>query len=180
MIPVGYMAKHVVARPDSLRAERVSTIYSVGCVSPDFAEYIQFWRHNGYWLFDSPQVILELARQNNIDLTGTSLFFYEVFEQQYKGGQWTSFEAEPSFGTDVRVPEQRHLQGYDVVTFSSQTSPECSPLSCNGLAAEVPTNSHCLLDSVDEAQRLLESGAFDDGEPGPYRIFAVYSVPWPA
>jgi len=180
MIPAGYMAKRVVAPPASLRAERVTTIYSVGCMSPDFADYINFWRHNGYWLFDSPQVIVEVAEQNNIDLAGMMLFFYEVFEQQYDNGTWTSFAPEPSFRLDVKVPEQRQLEGYDIVAFSSQTSPECSPLSCNGLAADVPTNSHCLLDSFEETRQLLENGAFHNCEPGPYRIFAVYSVTWPA
>ena len=62
MVPAGYMAKRVVARPDWLPAERVSSIYSVsGCVSDNFAEYITFWRHNGYWLFDSPAVITDVA-----------------------------------------------------------------------------------------------------------------------
>ena len=53
MVPAGYMAKRVVARPDWLPAERVSTIYSVsGCVSNNFADYINLWQHNGYWLFN--------------------------------------------------------------------------------------------------------------------------------
>jgi len=44
MVPAGYMAKRVVARPDWLPAERVSSIYSVsGCVSENFADYINFW-----------------------------------------------------------------------------------------------------------------------------------------
>lgn len=72
------------------------------------------------------------------------------------------------------------LEGYDVVTFVAQTAPECSPLSCNSLASEIETNSRCLLQSVEQAQELLENGTFDDSEPGPYRIFAVYSVAWPA
>ena len=68
---------------------------------------------------------------------------------------------------------------YDVVNFTAQTSPECSPLSCNAVAAEVETNAHCLLQSFDQARMLLENGTFKYSEPGPYRIFAVYSVAWP-
>ena len=78
------------------------------------------------------------------------------------------------------VPEASVLEGYDVVTFYAQTSPECSPLSCNSLASEVETNSHCLLKSFEDARMLLENGTFNDSEPGPRRIFAVYSVEWPA
>jgi len=180
MVPAGYMAKRVVERPDWLPAERVSNIYSLsGCVSANFADYIDFWKHNGYWLFDSPEIIIEIARANKIDFAESVLFFYEIYELQFGSGNWTRFEPEASFGTKVSVPELKVLEGYDVVTFSVQTSPECSPLSCNALAATVETNTHCLLHSFDEARTLLENGTFDDSEPGPYRIFAVYSVPWP-
>jgi len=180
MIPAGYMAKRVVARPTGLPAERVSSIHSVsGCVSKNFADYVSFWKHNGYWLFNSPDVIVEIARENNIDLAGTTLFFYEVHELQFNSGEWTSFQPEPSFVTDVRVPDAKALRGYDVVTFYLQTSPECSPLSCNSLAAEVETNGRCLLQSFEQARTLLENGTFNGSEPGPYRIFAVYSVAWP-
>jgi hypothetical protein len=174
------MAKRVVERPHWFPAERVSSIYSVsGCLSENFAEYINFWKHNGYWLFDSPDIITDLARENNIDLAETMLFFYQVYELQFNSGEWTSFEPEPSFGTDVSLPEAKVLEGYDVVTFYVQTSPECSPLSCNSLAAEVETNTRCLLQSFEQARALLENGTFNDSEPGPYRIFAVYSVAWP-
>jgi hypothetical protein len=180
MVPAGYMAKRVVTRPDWLPAERVSSIYSVsGCLSSDFTDYIGFWRHNGYGLFDAPDIITDIARENRIDLAGTMLFFYEVHERQFKSGEWTSFEPEPSSGTDVSVPAAKALEGYDVVTFSVQTSPECSALSCNSLAAQGETNARCLLQSFEQARTLLEGGAFDNPEPGPYRIFAVYSVAWP-
>lgn len=181
MIPAGYMAKRVVARPDWLPAKHVSSIYSVsGCVAENFADYINFWKHNGYWLFNSADAITEVAQENNIDLSGTVLFFYEVYELQFNSGEWTPFEPEPSFGTNVSLPEAKVLEGYDVVTFYAQTSPECSPLSCNSLAAEVETNTRCLLQSFEQARALLENATFSNSEPGPYRIFAVYSVAWPS
>jgi hypothetical protein len=183
MIPVGYMAKRVKARPEWLPADRVRDVYSVSaCVSRDFADYINFWKHNGYWFFDSPRVILELAQQGSIDLAGTTLFFYEAYERQFvhDRGEWVGFEPERAFPTDVLVPDIRTLEGYDVVTFSAGTSAECSPLSCNALATDVRTNAHCLLDSLERARRLLEDGTFRNAEPGPYRILAVYSTAWPS
>jgi hypothetical protein len=52
MIPVGYMAKQVEPRSEWLQAQQVLDIYSVsGCVSKNFADYIKFWKHNGYWFF---------------------------------------------------------------------------------------------------------------------------------
>ena len=63
-----------------------------------------------------------------------------------------------------------------MVTFNSGAGPGCSPLSCNALAAEVPTNRHCLLQSFEAAMQAIESGRFAHTEPGPFRIIAVYSV----
>ena len=182
MIPAGYMAKNVVSRPEWLKAERVADIYSVSnCTSSNFADYINYWKHNGFWFFDSPEVIRQVAKEHSLDLTRTSLFYYEVHELEYdeNEGLWESFAPEPSFTTQIIEPKAKNLDGYDVVTFSVRTSPECSPLSCNYLATKVETNPHCLLSSLEQAQQLLEQGKFKNTEPGPYRIFAVYSVQWP-
>ena len=182
MIPAGYMAKRVVTRPDWLEAAQVADVYSVsGCTSEEFTEYIKYWKHNGWWFFDSPQAILELARRESIDLAGTTLFFYEVHDQQFvdDSSSWEPVHPEPSLETQVAIPASPTLQGYDVVTFQAGTSPECSPLSCNGMAADVTTNEHCLLPSLDIARGLLEAGTFKNSEPGPFRILAVYSVAWP-
>lgn len=178
MIPVGYMAKRVVPRPDWLRAPEVRDICSVSnCVSPDFMDYIPFWRHNGYWFFDHPQIIQELARENKIDLVDLTFFYYEVYEKEFdeKKKQWQSFEP-ADFPTNVIAPAQKPPIGYDVVSFSVGTNPECSPLSCNHVASEVKTNHHCLLESFNDAKQSLESGRFDHSEPGPFRIFAVYTI----
>lgn len=182
MIPAGYMAKQVATRPEWLRADRVVDIYSVSsCMSNDFADYINYWKHNGYWLFDSPEVIREVAKENSLVLTNAGLFYYEVHDQEYDEDEksWKPFAPEPSFKTEIIRPSSKTLEGYDVVTFYAHTSPECSPLSCNSLASEVETNRHCLLPSFEKAKELLEEGKFKNSEPGPYRIFAVYSVQWP-
>ena len=58
MIPAGYMAKRVQNRPNGFENTGIVDIYSVsGCISKNFADYIKFWKHNGYWFFDSPQII---------------------------------------------------------------------------------------------------------------------------
>ena len=182
MSPAGYMAKRVEQSPDWLGAPNVDDIYSVSsCVSEDFADYINYWQHNGYWLFDSPDVISRLAQRNAIDLEGTKLFYYEVYGYQFdwESRRWDSFGPELSFAMNVETPAASRLEGYDIVSFSAGTSPECSPLSCNGLAKDIDTNRHCLLSSFADAKRLLQTGRFVNCEPGPYRIFAVYSLDWP-
>jgi|SRR6185437_8595676 len=179
MIPAGYLAKRIHTKPDWLQAPHVVDIYSVsGCVSAPFDDYVDYWKHNGFWLFDSPEIIEEIAHENSIDLAGTTLFYYEVYEREFDGNAWHPYDPDPSFKTNVSVPPHKHLEGFDVATFSCRNLPECSPLSCNHLANELPTNSHCLLRSFDEAKTNLTNGIFNNSEPGPYRIFAVHSVKW--
>lgn len=182
MIPAGYMSKRVSPRPGWIKAPNVEDICSVsGCVSKEFAEYINYWKHNGYWLFNSPRDILEVVIDKGIDICETTMFYYEVFYREFceETRQWSQFEPEASFATNVEEPHHRKFVGYDVVTFFVHNSPECSPLSCNGLASNAAVNRHCLLDTFEEAVRGLEAGVFDDSEPGPFRIFAVYTVDTP-
>ena len=180
MIPAGYMAKGILNRPNGFENTGIVDIYSVsGCMSENFADYVEFWRHNGYWFFDSPQIIQEISKENAIDLTGTKLFYYEVYNLEFhEGNEWKSFEPEASITTAIEKPGLKNLEGYDIVTFSCGNSAECSPLSCNGLADTIAVNKHCLLSSFDNAHQLLENGKFQHAEPGPYRILAVYSVSW--
>jgi hypothetical protein len=74
---------------------------------------------------------------------------------EFDGQSWNSFTAERSVETRV------------------------SPPSRNALAEELQTNSHCLFKSFEEAETSLNQGVFEAAEPGPYRIFAAYSVDWP-
>jgi hypothetical protein len=179
MIPAGYMAKRASKKPVWLKASHVVDVWSVGdCVSEDFADYIEYWKHNGFWLFDSPELIRSVAKEHSIPLDGTLLFYYEVNELEFDGENWQTFGADPSLPTDVLVPANKHLEGFDVVTFWNRNAPEHSPLSCNGLAEELATNSHCLFASFEEAKMNLQNGSFKNSEPGPYRIFSVNSVPW--
>ena len=173
------MAKRISKNPEWPGASQVVDVYSVrGCVSEDFADYIKYWKHNGFWFFDSPEIIRDVAKQNSISLEGTSLFYYEAHAKEFDGERWGPWSPEPSFPTNVVLPSGKQLEGFDVVNFTARTSPECSGLSCSSLAAELHTNSHCLFPSFDEAEKGLNDGKFDDAEPGPYRIFALYSVDW--
>ena len=182
MVPAGYLAKRIAESPAWLNAPQVFDIYSVsGCVSENFADYIDYWQHNGYWLFNSPDIIVRIADEHRISLKRCRLFYYEIYDLQFdeKKVDWESFVPELSFPLDVRVPSGANLEGHDVVSFFAGTNPECSPLSCNGLARDINTNSHCLLETFNEAKHLIESGRFVNCEPGPYRIFSVYTANWP-
>src|SRR5258706_4152641 len=127
MIPVGYLYKRVATRPDWLKAETVVDVYSLSrCISDDFADYINYWKHNGYWLFNSPEEIDAIATNESIDLSGATLFYYEVYEYEFdqNSNGWSAFKPEPSFVTDVQMPMDKQLEGFDVTTFQARTSPE--------------------------------------------------------
>ena len=176
MIPIGYMYK-TVDRCDRLR--NVVDVYSLSNHgSKNFADFIPHWKHNGYWLFDRPGIMEQIAANEGIDLSRMTLFYYEAYGFEYDEAtqEWIAFSPDPSFETNVVVPSTKHLEGFDVVSFSCGTSPEDSPLCCNGLANLLPVNSHCLFNSFAEAKEALEAGQFDNSEPGPFRIIAVYTV----
>ena len=173
------MAKRVHKRADRFQPPHVGDIFSVcNCTCEDFADYIKYWKHNGYWFFDSPEIIESIAKENSIQLEGTSLFYYEAYGMEFDGEVWRAFSPEPSFLTNVILPTKKNLEGFDVVNFTGRTAPECVGLSCTNLATELGTNAHALFDSFDEAKTNVSNGAFNDSEPGPYRIFSVYSVDW--
>ena len=45
------MAKRV-QKPEGFHVQGVADVYSVsGCISENFADYIEYWKHNGHWLF---------------------------------------------------------------------------------------------------------------------------------
>jgi hypothetical protein len=179
MRPIGYMYKRIRTAPQWLDAPQVVDVYSLSShVSEDFADYINYWRHNGYWLFDSPATIQALAEEHSISLDGLKLFYFEAHDLQYddEAGSWVTFGADSSFDTKVQPPSACAFEGFDVVTFSMGNSPECSPLSCNCVAARVPTNAHCLFPTAEAAIRAIEEGVFNNTEPGPYRVIGVYSV----
>ena len=179
MVPAGYMLKTVMLRPDWLEAGSVEDIYCAsGCLSENFADYIKFWKHNGFWLFDSPWTIIDLAKAETIDVTAMTMFYYEIHEEEYDDQvcEWRTITPDCSFSTHVLVPREKQLADYDVATFSAHNSTECSHLSCNSLAKEIKTNKHCLFESFREAKDALEAGLFCNSEPGPFRILAVYTV----
>lgn len=179
MIPMGYMAKRIAQRSDWLGLAEVVDIYSLSDhVSENFCDYIVFWKHNGHWLFDSPTIIEEVAKEAKAMIVDCEMLYFEAYEFQWDARyqHWRSFKPSEAMVTEVLLPERKVLVGFDVVTYWGGNQAECSPLSCNGLAAEIPVNSHCLIESFEVAKKKLELGVFDNSEPGPYRIVAVYSI----
>ena len=132
MIPIGYLSKLIVNKPDWLKSDKVKKIYSVSpCMSKDFCDYINYWKHNGYWLFDSVEIIMSLYKKENLNSSDYEILYYEAFEKQYDDNErkWKEILPEKSFETSVDIPQNFKLLGYDVATYSCGNTAECSPLS---------------------------------------------------
>ena len=55
MIPAGYMAKRM-QKPKGFHVDGIADVYSVSsCINDDFADYIEYWKHNGHWLLIHPR-----------------------------------------------------------------------------------------------------------------------------
>lgn len=180
MIPAGYMLKHAPPPPDWLKAPQVERVCSVSsCVAKDFADHIDTWRHNAFWLFDTAQEVYEIAADKGVEVAGLRLFYYEAYEFERDdggspAGAWAPLDLTEWREPAVKPPAARRLLGYDVVTYGDMI--ECSPLSCNQMACELPTNADCLFATFDDAKAAMNAGAFAGCEMGKYRIFAVYEV----
>jgi hypothetical protein len=65
--------------------------------------------------------------------------------------------------------------GWDAIS-STVTPMECSPLSCNNLASEVPVNRHCLLDDPQVALDFARRCDREQPEPGTYHVIEVLAA----
>lgn len=168
---IGYMAKRTEAPSPKLGLPpHVVEICSVSeCISSGPSDWMKAWRHNELFLFNSPElafgVVPEAERQ------AFDLYAYRALPKEF----WED-RSEPWPLPELGVtPPDAGFQslGWDLVSRSSGTSFECSPLSCNGLAAKIPVNAQCLLSTPEEALALAESAELQRAEPGPYVVAEV-------
>jgi hypothetical protein len=173
MILAGYFAKRVMPRPDHFDAPGVREICSVSeCMSPGPGDWIAAWRHNGLGWFnrvaDALSVIPDEQRHE------FRVLAYRVHPEVFRGGS----RIELSLPADVQpepLPPGFRTIGFDSASKSSAEglSFECSPLSCNSVAAELTVNEHCLFPSLAAAIAGAERFAAEQPEPGDYYVVEV-------
>jgi hypothetical protein len=168
---VGFFPKLTVPRPDWLQVEAVKEIASVSsCISPAPEDWITHWKHNDFGFYDTEELARSVVPS---DSSEHDLYAYELFPLSWFDQEAEALELAPEGGAP---PPDYAFLGYDIVTRSSSHVFECSPLSCNGAAGEVPTNASCLIDDEEQAhQAVLRMSWADSGvEPGPYYLFKVF------
>lgn len=172
---IGYFAKPTIKRVDWPKAESVEEICSVSnCMSGGDWDWINEWLHNEMWVFDSPELASKVVPDSK--RPKCDLYAYRMFPGRYVMGKQQLFVI-PALRAQP-LDDSFEKLGYDLVSRETEADFGHSPLSCNGLADEVPTNRHCLLCSAEEAFALAPTmeipGQPMRGEPGPYHIVEVW------
>jgi hypothetical protein len=170
LVLLGYFPKRVQQRPEWLQAPVVKEIASVSlCISNGPDNWIDQWRHNTWGFYDSSAAAWEVVEPG--DRETFEMFAFELYPSRFANGRWEQFRItgvnpSPLNGSFVAI-------GYDVVSKSVSAFFECSPLSCNGMAAEAQVNAYCLVDTLDIACQLAETFEEQGCEPGPYYVIRV-------
>jgi hypothetical protein len=173
-ILIGYFPKHILPRPDWLKAPHVLDICSVSeCMSPGPKDWISLWRHNDMFLYDSEESARSVARDRS-ENGPFEILAYRIVPTLFNNGHPEPF-ALPALGVQ-ELSGDFQLLGFDIVSRSMGACFECSPLSCNGIAESEAVNAHCLVDDAETAVRLALafSSQVIPCEPGPYCIMEVW------
>ena len=167
MIEAGYFPKRI-ARQGDRDVCSVSTCISHG---PD--DWVQHWRHNDLGWFNTrvdAQAVVPAGREGEF-----RIFAYRLADVFYRQGQRVPVEV-PSDVQPEPIPPNFVSLGFDAVGKTPSMGMlgfECSPLSCNGMSEEIPTNQWDLLPSIDEAHRAAERFSIEQPEPGDYYVVEV-------
>ncbi len=168
-------------------AKQGSGVASVsGCISRRPANWIDRWNFNRAFCWDS-----EAAALASVPIEAKwefRLFAYRLIPVLFStSNQPRAVSIDDLFANslpplpDSPGPSGYRSLGYDIVELPPPpaTGFGCSPLSCNGMAKEIPVNKFCLVDNLGTAFVIARQFAKGRPEPGPYVVIEVLSIPNP-
>ena len=168
---VGYFPKRSDLPPGWNGPPIVTELCSVShCLAPGPPGWLDAWRHNEIGFFDSPATAASLIPTT--DRTAFHVFGYRLYRFRWVRGLEEPYTPPPV--EPVPLPESYERLGVDVVSRMGGFTFECSPLSCNYLAASCSVNRYCLFDTEEEAKDLAARVEAAGAEPGPYYLFEVW------
>jgi hypothetical protein len=177
MIDAGYFRKRIVTRPKEIDAPRVREVCSVSDhISSGPDGWLECWIHNEFGWFNSVADATRVVPQP--DQAAYRLFAYRVAPYIYRSGDRLDLQV-PADVRPVPIPVDFVSRGFDAVskTDGPTRGLECSPLSCNYLASEIPTNEFCLFPSLEAAAAGAERFSRGGAEPGDYYVIQVLEAP---
>lgn len=186
LVLIGYVVKRFTVAAGDRRAPEypgVEEICSVSecCGGTAPPGWIDHWKHNpDTWLFDTPEAAWSVVPP--AERERYRLYAYRLLPLLFhESGQTTEHPLPPAL-TAVPLPAAFSRLGYDAVQRHAGTTHRggnqppaffCSPLSCNGMAAEYPVNRYCLVDDLETAVAMARDFAAGNCEPGPYSVVEV-------
>ena len=172
--PIGFLPKDTTIPTGwSQAAGGVTEICSVSdCVNSSPLGWIDKWLHNDLGFFNS------VAAARSVIVEGPqrfTVFAFRLLDLRFVRGKrepvvFSRLPVEP-------IPPDFVPLGFDIVSKTISSQFECSPLSCNGMANEVPVNTYCLVRTLDEAIAVAERFSLEEPEPGPYHVLEVLREP---
>jgi hypothetical protein len=173
LVLIGYFPKkaHFPDWLNWLNAHGVTAIGSVcQCSSSGPDNWVDHWTHNELWVYSSIAAAVAVVPQ--AERGDYELHAYRMLAVQWDEGIETPVALPP---LDVQpLPGDFQSIGFDAVSREKGTTAfGHSPLSCNGMAQKIPTNQHCLLDSIEDAKRTALEFSRGNVEPGPYFVVEV-------
>lgn len=177
-VPGGYWGIKRTPNGDCVLDDRVKEIWSVSECSNGLANisWMSGETHNGHWHYNFIPDLKEAFQQAGVS-EDYEIVYYEIYDQVFDDEKqaWIPLWQEDSFPTKVEVPKNAQYLGFDIVSFSARSTPECSPFSCNACSSEVAINEYCLCDW--DLPRILEyMSQLKNAEPGPYKLYKVYWI----
>ena len=161
----GYFPKPTAVPPGWAPEARVDEICSVSaCLNSPPSGWMRRWLHNELGFFNTRADARAVG-------PGLPLFAYRLWPFRFVEGRVEALPV-PTLAIEPLGADFVSL-GFDAVSRSTSTFFECSPLSCNGMAIEIPVNRFCLMDSLSEASALAERFSRGNQEPGPYHVLEV-------
>jgi hypothetical protein len=170
LVSAGYFPKRTLRRPDWLKAPGVVEICSVStCISPGPESWIEAWKHNELGWYDSPDLAWAVVPR---EAEGFEVFAYSLAPVVFVEG--SARHLAPSLPAVTQRPACYEPVGFDAVSKSVSSFFECSPLSCNNMAAEVSVNRYCLIETFAEATAVAGRFSREQPEPGAYYVVEVW------
>lgn len=169
---VGYFPKTTGVPGGWTACDWVKEICSVSnCINSGPNGWIDKWLHNELGFFNTRSDAMAVTMGDN----SFKIFAYRLLASRFRDGNAERF-AIALFHVEPLPPSFVSL-GFDTVSKSISSYFECSPLSCNNMAAEAPVNRFCLLETLEEAMALAKRCSLGEGEPGPYYVLEVLREP---
>jgi hypothetical protein len=161
----GFFVKRIERRPEGMQIPHVREICSVSeCISSGPEDWIKHWRHNDLGWFNRISDAMSVIPPGQE--AAYRLFAYRLHPEIFRAGGRVPLVL-PKDVQPEPIPDGFQRLGFDAANKSIESTLglECSPLSCNLMAAEIGTNEFCLFPGFegDRRSRTIRAGTAGAG-----------------